>query len=235
MTGLQIYAVYINEIIYKSFFTYNSNLIRYSVYGVDNRKHNEGLPVIYNRIIEDNIDKDTWLFLVHEDYEIKGDLAHIANLSPDCVYGSFGTRMHGDYPVGWGQHHCSAKNGSEAVVVGMELVEPVDVEALDCQSVLVHTSLLRRHPKLRFDENLTFDLYAEDFCLNASQNFGIGIKVFPVRFQHYSFGKVTDRYYQGLDYLAAKYPDVGVAGPCSFIGGRSSELEMKYQYDIKAL
>jgi len=232
---LQIHVVYINEIIYRSFFAYNSNLIRYRVCGIDNRPLNLGLSTIYNRVIEENIDKDVWLFFVHEDYEIKCDIDHIAGLSPDAVYGSFGTRLQGDHPVGWGMHLCSNKDGSEALEVGVETTEPVAVDVLDCQSVLVHTSLLRRFPKLRFDEKLTFDLYAEDFCINASHRHGVEIKVFPLQFQHYSHGKVTERYYAGLRYLSEKYPDVGVAGPCSFIGGLATGLEEKYQYNIKAL
>lgn len=235
MDWLRIYVVYINEIIYRSFFIYNSNLIRYKVCGIDNRSLNRGLSAIYNSVIEKNIDNDVWLFFVHEDYEIKEDLGHIANLLPDCVYGSFGTHMQGDYPVGRGLQLCSNKDGSEALKIGLEITESVGVDVLDCQSVLVHTRLLRRYPALRFDENLTFDLYVEDFCLNASHHYGVEIKVFPLQVQHYSFGKVAERYYKGLDYLADKYPDVGVAGPCSFIGGRAAELEKKFKYDIKAL
>lgn len=235
MDWLQIHVVYINEMIYRSFFAHNSNLIRYKVQGMDNRPLNLGLPEIYNRVIDENLDKDVWLFFVHEDYEIKCDLDHIAGLSPDVVYGSFGTRLQGDHPVGWGMHLCSNKDGSEPMSVGIEVAEPATVDVLDCQSVLVHTSLLRRFPALRFDEKLTFDLYAEDFCINAARRHGVEIKVFPLQFQHYSHGKVTERYYQGLRYLAEKYPDVGVAGPCSYIGGRTAELEKRYQYKIKAL
>jgi hypothetical protein len=99
---------------------------------------------------------------------------------------------------------------------------------------MVHTSLLSRYPTLRFDERLTFDLYAEGFSINAQERFGITVKVVPLKFQHYSHGNLTERYYEGLHYLASKYPDVAVAGSCSFIGGRASTLEKLFKYNIRA-
>lgn len=235
MDALQIHAVYINETIFSSLLKYNSNLIRYDVFGWDNRPSNKGLPAVYNEVIEQSLDEDVWLFLVHEDFEIKCDLDHLQDLSPDTVYGSFGVKMHGDYPVGYGAHQCSRKDGSGELIVGVKVTEPLLVDTLDCQSVLINTRLLRAHPELRFDEKLTFDLYVEDFCINATHRHGIPVKAIPLEFQHYSYGKVTERYYRGLEYLASKYPDVGVPGSCSFIGGQAKELEKKFQYNIKAM
>jgi hypothetical protein len=153
-------------------------------------------------------------------------------LEVDSVYGTFGLNFENNSPAPYGHHVCSNKDGSRAVEVGHMVSEPVSVQTLDCQSILVHTKLLRKNPRLRFDEHLTFDLYAEDFCINAKHNLGIDSKVYPLTFQHYSHGKITERYHSGLRYLAKKYPDVAVAGSCSFIGGRTAELEKYFVYGV---
>jgi len=232
--NIKLITVFITPEMYNKFFTSNAHVNYYDLVGIDNRQLNRGLPIIYNEIIENHINDNCWLFFVHEDFEIKCDLAIIDSLDCGNVYGTFGVNFEHNVPVGYGKHICSKKDGSEPIDVGDEVLDTVKVRTLDCQSVLLHTSLLAKYPLLRFDEKLTFDLYAEDFCINAQEKYGLDIKVFPLQFQHYSHGKVTERYHAGLRYLAEKYPSVAVAGSCSFIGGRASELEKKYTYDIPA-
>jgi len=220
---------------YAKFFKNNDRLRFYDLIGIDNRKLNRGLPVIYNEIIERHINEDCWLCFVHEDFEIKSDLSILAKLDQGCVYGTFGVNFENQKAViAYGRHICSNKDGSDPVEVGMEIHDPVKVQTLDCQCIMVHTSLLAKYPALRFDENLIFDLYAEDFSINALERYGITVKVVPLRFQHYSHGNLTERYYEGLRYLASKYSDVAVAGSCSFIGGRASTLEKLFKYNIRA-
>lgn len=232
---VKIITVSINSDMYHKFFLDNSNINHYHLIFYDNTKSNYGLPKIYNEIINRFLNENCWLFFVHEDLEIKEDLQIINSLDPTSIYGTFGVRFENDYvPVGYGKHICSNKDGSEAVEVGVEVMYPEIVSTLDCQSILIHTELLRKFPSLRFDESLTFDLYAEDICINARSNFGIDIKVFPLKFQHYSHGKVTERYLSALKYLEVKYPDIVVPGSCSFIGGKSKILEEKFTYNIKA-
>jgi len=159
----------------------------------------------------------------------------LAELDKNCVYGTFGANFENQrVAVGYGKHVCSNKDGSEATEVGIELHAPAEVQTLDCQCVIVHTTLLARYPDLRFDEKLTFDLYAEDFSINARERFGLPVKVVPLEFQHYSHGRLSERYDAGLRYLAAKYPEVAVAGSCSFIGGRACELGKMFKYNIRA-
>lgn len=234
MHDLKLVTAFINPEMYHSFFTSRPNVNRYELIGIDNRPLNRGLPVIYNEAIDNHINEDCWLFFVHEDFEIKCDMEVVNDLDRGCVYGTFGVNSEGGIPVAYGKHVCSNKDGSLAVEVGKEVLDTVKVQTLDCQSILVHTSLLMKYPLLRFDEKLTFDLYAEDFCINAQEWHGIDVKVFPLKFQHYSHGKLTERYYAGLLYLAEKYPSVAVAGSCSFIGGRANELEKRFKYGIPA-
>lgn len=234
MHDVKLVTVFINPEMYDRFFTSNSNVNCYELLGIDNRPFNHGLPKIYNEIIEKYKNDDCWLFFVHEDFEIKSGLAVVDKLDHGVVYGTFGVNLVNNAPVPYGRHICSNKDGSCAVEAGNEVTDTVKVQTLDCQSVLIHTSLLTKYPLLRFDEKLTFDLYAEDFCINAQEQHGVDVRVFPLRFQHYSHGKLTERYHAGLQYLAEKYPAVAVAGSCSFIGGKAAELEKFFKYNIRA-
>jgi len=230
MKKLKLVTVFINPEMYFRFFTSNKFVNNNSLIAIDNRQLNRGLPVIYNEVIENLVNENCWIFFVHEDFEIKCGLGVIDTLDQNFVYGTFGINIENFFPVGYGKHVCSNKDGSNAVEVGMTVSNAVKVQTLDCQSVLVHTSLLSKNPHLRFDEKLTFDLYAEDFCINSRELHKIEVKVFPLSFQHYSHGNLTERYYSGLKYLAKKYPTVGVAGSCSFIGGNTSDLEKGFKY-----
>jgi hypothetical protein len=232
--GLKVFVPFINEEMVRRFFLENPHMRDVEAHLLDNRVRAAGLPELYNEIIQRYVNEDCWLFFVHEDFEVKGPLFDLAALPKYCVYGTFGVRLDGHTPVGVGRHICSAKDGTSAQPVGVPITERTSVDTLDCQSVLLHTAMLRHYPRLRFDEELTFDLYAEDLGLNAQYNFGIPAMVVPLQFQHYSMGRVTERYWRGLRHLARKYPTVGVPGPCSFIGGRSAELEALYTYDIPA-
>lgn len=232
---LNILTVFRNEHMFNNFFLLNTGILRYKITGIDNREINLGLPRIYNDAIEKYLQNDTWLFFVHEDFEIKGALDHIFDLDPHAVYGSFGIKMEKDIPVGFGKHICSNKDGSNAVEVGIPVEDEfIEVQSLDCQSILLHTEFLRNHPELRFDENLTFDLYAEDLCIRAGCDLGLSVRVFPLEFQHYSHGKITERYHSGLKYIENKYPNYGIPGSCSFIGGLAREMEKKFKYEVQA-
>ena len=231
---LKVFVPFVNEEMVRRFFINNPFVDRVDVRLIDNRSRNAGLPVIYNEIINEFLNEDVWLFFVHEDFEVKGSLFSTRDLPIRAVYGSFGVRLEQGIPIGIGTHTCSSKDGSNPIVVGRAVEQRAWVDTLDCQSVLLNTALLREFTKLRFDEELSFDLYAEDLCINAQTNFGVPSMVLPFDFQHYSPGRVTDRYWRGIRHLSFKYPDVGVAGPCSFIGGNIAELEARFVYDIAA-
>lgn len=231
---LSIFVPYVNREMADQFFTANSNLSEFDIHLIDNRERAAGLPLIYNEIIGRHIEEDRWLFFVHEDFEVKGAFIDTSHLAINGVYGTFGIRLMRNAPVPYGRHICSNKDGSRRVEVGMGISRPTWVETLDCQSVLLHTRMLRANPFLRFDEALTFDLYAEEFCLNAQENHGIPILVVPMAYQHYSHGRVTERYWRGIAHLATKYPDAAYPAACSFIGGRAADLEKHFIYDNTA-
>lgn len=232
--ALKVFVPYINPGMVKRFFLDNPQLNGVDVNLIDNRQDNFGLPRIYNSIIRAHIHEDHWLCFLHEDFEIKGEIFATDGLPHMAVYGSFGIRMPALVPISYGRHICSNKDGTNGMPVGKTIKRRTAVDTLDCQCVMVHTALLRAFPALCFDEALTFDLYVEDFCLSAQFRFGIPCMVLPLNFQHYSPGHITERYWRALDHVNAKFPDVGVAGPCSFIGGASAKLRAKFTYNIPA-
>jgi hypothetical protein len=231
---LSIFVPYINREMAEKLFTTNPNLLGFDIHLIDNRERAAGLSQIYNEIIARNIDEDRWLFFAHEDFEIQGAFIDTSQLATNGVYGTFGVRLVGNAPAPYGCHICSNKDGSKRTAVGIKISQPTWVETLDCQSVLLHTRMLRANPFLRFDETLTFDLYAEELCLNAQENHGIPVLVVPMEFQHYSHGRVTERYWRGIQHLAAKYPDTAYPASCSFVGGHAAELEKHFIYDNRA-
>lgn len=70
--------------------------------------------------------------------------------------------------------------------------------------IIVHSSLIKKYD-LRFDETLSFDLYVEDFCIQAREKYGIVSKILPLKCQHYSYGNVSKRFYELLKYMRKKY------------------------------
>ena len=57
----------------------------------------------------------------------------------------------------------------------------------------MHSSTILQH-RLRFDPAFTFDLYVEDFCINAYEKYGITSEILPLDCQHWSYGSVSERF-----------------------------------------
>lgn len=97
-------------------------------------------------------------------------------------------------------------------------------DTFDCQALFVHSSLIKKY-NLRFDENLKWDLYVEDFCINAKKQHAIESYAFRLEACHWSgYHKTPASYYQSLDYINAKYPNDYFGGTVSHIGGAKIEL-----------
>ena len=89
------------------------------------------------------------------------------------------------------------------------------MDTFDCQCLIVHSSLVERF-SLRFDENFTFDLYVEDFCISAFENHGVISRILPMDCRHWSYGSVSDRFMRLKEYLSSK-----CRGVHSTIAGKS--------------
>lgn len=177
----------------------------------DNNLENITIPLRYNHFL-DNYDysKPDWFVFCHEDWELKEDLEkRLCDLDKNHLYGPIGVdlnykifRLH---PLK-GQIENSHKDGSGHTLIGHRVKTISQVGTFDCQCIIIHSSLVEKY-HLRFDENLTWDLYVEDFCIGAKERHNISSYILQLKCQHYSYGKITERFYTQYSYLQKKYID----------------------------
>ena len=159
---------------------HNSGL---SFVAADNRLENEHVAVLYNRFLDEfDYSSPAWFVFCHEDFEFLESIAEkVGVLDVGAIYGPIGGRLlcrrqwmlGGMWPGEYvGSVIQSEKDGSNQVVIGSAVPTGTIADALDCQCLIVHSSLVQAH-HLRFDERLSFDLYAEDFCLDAMVEHGV--------------------------------------------------------------
>jgi len=194
----------------------------------DNRENNEYITVCYNRFLA-TVLEDCWLVFCHEDFMLTGPIEPLlGQADKSAIYGAIGgiltIKRHwllGEVPTSTilGEITQSDKTGSNTHKKGSAVSMGTIVDTVDCQCVIVHSSLLRKY-KLRFDESLAFDLYAEDFCIGAMLKHGILTRILPISCHHFSGGKVAERFFNQLDYLEKKYPRWEAYGSVGYsIGG----------------
>ena len=171
----------------------------------DNLADNLPITVRYNSFLDGwDYSRKAWFVFVHEDYEFLEPVGPILSaMDPGSIYGTCGARSTrpGDDVV-WALN-CE-RDGSNMGLYGRPFSRPVDVLTTDCNCLMVHSDLVQAH-HLRFDEHLTFDLYAEDLEISARELHGIRTKVLPVLNRHYSFGHVARRFFAQRRYLMEKY------------------------------
>lgn len=174
----------------------------------DNNKENKPISIRYNEFLNDyDYSNEDWFVFCHEDWELKEKIdSKIESLDKSNIYGPIGMEI-GKWwkaPVCRGRILQSNKDGSNVVQIGEKSNEITEVGTFDCQCIIVHSSLIKKYD-LRFDETLSFDLYVEDFCIQAREKYGIVSKILPLKCQHYSYGNVSKRFYELLKYMRKKY------------------------------
>jgi 2-polyprenyl-3-methyl-5-hydroxy-6-metoxy-1,4-benzoquinol methylase len=110
-------------------------------------------------------------------------------------------------------------------IKGMNSRTGVLVDTLDCQCAIVHSSLVEKY-NLCFDENLKFDLYIEDFCINAKINHDIESNILNINCCHHSIIDNMDErpsYFKMLKYFNKKYKDHIFSGTVGLIGGKANK------------
>lgn len=233
--------------LYEEFFQKNSFLSKCTFFAFNNNQDNIGISKRYNQFINSqDATENTWYVFCHEDFKLNEDLlVKLQDLSKDNIYCPIGAKLNSDgfhlhfreritlpFRTFYGQIIQKKKNGNSPQLIGRYIQEPIDVDCADCCCLIIHSSLIQKY-NLRFDENLTFDLYAEDFCINAKEQHGIITKAIQLDCEHWSGGNVTQRYYNGLKYVNDKYPDAIYSGTCSLIGGGSNTIN-KQLHDLLA-
>jgi hypothetical protein len=225
--------------LYDNLFTNNSNVNVHTLYPVDNRIENLGIPQRYNQFMNSfNFEEESWFVFCHEDFLFKEDIKNkLINLPKDKIYGVIGAIFQLDYfefdyylekkllPKRslLGRIIQRDKSGKNKKLLGHILSKPTLVDTVDCCCIIIHSSLVQNY-KLRFDEELTFDLYSEALSIEAKEKHNILTHSIQADCEHWSAGNVTERYYKGLQYLNIKYPNSIYSGTCSLIGGKTLKL-----------
>jgi len=96
------------------------------------------------------------------------------------------------------------QNSSDFEKSGRSLLFPKEVSNLDCCCLIVHSSLINKY-NLRFDENLDWHMYVEDFCINCKKNHKIKSKAVQFDCYHLGIGTLNDDFYNAAKYVKEKY------------------------------
>lgn len=100
------------------------------------------------------------------------------------------------------------------IELGKRFKKPIEVSTIDCCCLIVHSSLVKKY-NLLFDENLQWDCYAEEFCLNANFRYGIKTNVICLDSYHLSLGNIeTEGFKKSFKYLKNKYKGKNFTGVC---------------------
>ena len=232
----EIISVVRDEALYRRLVAENPMLVGCKKHMLDNREENLGIPTRYNQFLGAyDYERPAWLIFCHEDFEFRQDLSFLDTLPHDSLYGPIGTRLErkgGKLRVVYcGQVLCSNRDGSQCTKIGSRVRHLHPVLTFDCQCIIVHSELVKRYG-MRFDEKLTYDLYAEDFCAVAAERHGIRSFVTPIDCQHYSYGNLQPRFLEALAYLQKKWRGaqhyyVSTEGLMTFGGREALRVELK--------
>lgn len=174
----------------------------------DNTGENLGISKRYNSFLDSyDYSEPAWFVFCHEDWELLEDIRpRLEKLPKDSLYGPIGTStlVTGNRVCSYTRGFCRQcdRNGGRPVKC-RGLFRTGVVDTFDCQCLIVHSSLVERF-SLRFDENFTFDLYVEDFCISACERHGILSRILPLDCRHWSYGSISDRFIRQKEYLSSK-------------------------------
>ena len=220
--------------------TENPNMAGCETVAIDNTAAADGIGVCYNRFLDSfDFSRPAWLVFCHEDFEPLENLRQaLDGRDRAALWGPIGALTEvvcGIYHR-WrfaGEVWQCRKDGTCRSLQGRKVPDGTFAETFDCQCLAVHSSLVAQ-AGLRFDENLTFDLYAEDFCMAAAIK-GIPSRIMHLKACHWSPGQVQQRYAVQEAYLAAKYPDACFTGTSSWILGGDPPLFRRLTVRAKKL
>lgn len=225
MGSVKVVSVVNDYTVFERCIKNNPCLQEFDITVFDNCKENIGIPKRYNSFIESlKQGDDFWILFIHQDFIFnENPLKKLENLDKACVYGVVGMAMprfylqfSPEFIFRLGQRCMFGQiyEGEALRLVGHKVgrkCQPV-VKTLDCCCCMVHSELLREN-NLRFDENLDFHMYVEDFCLTAAE-FGIKSRVVQMDCRHLSGGKYGPELKESADYLKKKHNISRICSTC---------------------
>ena len=199
-----VFIVVVNDFtIFRNTIENNRHMMKHDVVYFNNEVENTGIPERYNSFI-DSRKKESWFIFCHQDFEFLSDISEkIYILSKDIVYGVIGAeKTEGIWSL-YGQIY--QKSGNRIFKLGIPIDGYRIIKNVDCQCMIIHSSIFHKHKDLRFDTNLKFHQYSEEFSMNAFKNFGIKTAVVQLDSLHKSLGALSPDYHEAVSYINKKH------------------------------
>ena len=205
----------------------NENLGKFDIVDYDNREENIAITKRYNNFIEEyvvNSADDFWVLFVHQDFGIMQNMDTVLDkLDKKAIYGAIGVKLYKGLffgkegfktaiPIAWGRI-LQGQNDSDFKEYGRRIWREKTVASLDCCCVMIHSSLIKKI-NLRFDENLSFHMYAEELCYSAKKEHKIKSKVVPMKCFHMGKGNLNEDFYNSVKYLKEKFKIKRIPSTC---------------------
>ena len=183
---------------YDKYVRSNTNCKDISFVFFGNNIENIPIPVHYNNYLDSyDYSHDAWFVFCHEDFEFLENPRNILQgLDKNVLYGPIGHLRVGAFGFGVqsvrGEISITKKgeDAQKSWKIGCRLQKPAKVETFDCCCLIVHSSLVQRL-ELRFDKNLEFDMYVEDFCATAHQRGNVSSCAVQMEVCHHSDAVAT--------------------------------------------
>ncbi len=235
----------------------NSNITTVSF---DNTVENKFISVRYNEFLNSfDYAKSqeyggAWFVFCHNDWEILEDIEpKLKNLDKNAIYGPIGTVLYKrnakDYIIEWcGQCFEKKRDGSNLrLLTNTHTDTGTCVDIVDAQCMIVHSSLVEKY-NLRFDEQFEYDMYVEDFMVNAKLKYNIQGKIINLKCCHWSqLDNINERESYSIQHKKfidkyKKEKNIALIGysqnkNITSIGGKDKNLSSKYfnpqRYDVK--
>ena len=231
MDKIKIVSVVSNFDVYKTSIQDNKAMNIHQLISYDNREENIGIPKRYNHFIDENKD-DCWIIFCHQDFGFNKNPQEILNkLDKNFIYGPVGVmpkkqflsiiRLKPKFNVIKnkliGQINQFKKETQKFKKKGCMVASSTVVETLDCCCLIIHSSLLKKH-NLKFDEQLSWHLYSEEFSINAKNKHNVLSKVVQFDCFHIGQGDINEDFDTSWDYVLKKHNLKKVIGTCAPAG-----------------
>jgi len=232
---VKIICAFNNQEIFDNVVKNNENVKNCEVFAYDNTKENTAITKRYNDFIDTNVlsdvseSKDFWCVFIHQDFGFMEDVdLKFEKLSKDFIYGPIGAKVFKGFFFGKRDENKIGFKTTFKLILGEIMQGQNDfnlkkyghkaffkptVDSVDCCCVIIHSSLIRKY-NLRFDENLSFHMYAEELCYRAKKDYKIQAKVAQMKCFHLGKGVLNEEFYQAAQYLKDKFKIEKISSTC---------------------
>lgn len=232
MNKSKLVCVYNNKETYEKIVESNDYIKNCELFGYDNTAKNTPITKLYNEFINENIKSNSWLVFIHQDFGIMEDLETlIKKLDKKHIYGTVGVKIFKG--LFWGKKYNidEIKRGFKTELkltigrilqgdnkLGLKrhgrpaLFQPT-VDAIDCCCIIIHSSLFKKY-NLRFDEHLSFHMYAEELCYRTKKDYKIKTKVIQTKCFHLGKGCLNEEYQKSVQYIKEKFNIKRIPSTC---------------------